>query len=362
MNKKDLILNVPINPLSFGNVSINFLREIFKKDLKVSIFPVGDADISVFDKLSPDFINWLNSNINNRFDGLTKDTPTLKLFHLNGSENRISSKQYLFTFHELDSVTNSEISLCKFQDLCIFSSSYSKKLFEKEDCYNTANLPLGFDCDFYKTGKDYMPDKITFGISGKLEKRKHTEKIIKLWISKYGGNMDYRLNCLITNPFIPNDEMNQIINGIIGNNNAENVTFYGHQKNNSMMNAWLNSVDIDLSGLSGGEGWNLGAFNSTCLGKWSIVLDHTSHSDWANEENCILVKPNGKEPCYDGIFFKQGGQFNQGNIHTFDDKDVLQAFEKAESLAKKENKKGIELGKEMTYDKTVNKLLKFMDL
>ena len=362
MNKKDLIVNAPLNSLSFGNVSINILREMFKRGLNVSIFPIGEPDIAVFDKLDEGFVQWLNLSINSRLEGISKDTPSFKLWHLNGSESRISSKQYLYTFHELDAATPIERSLCNLQDATIFSSSFSKSLFQNSGCDNVANIPIGFDPDFYNNGKKYLADKKVFGISGKLEKRKHTAKIIKLWASKYGNNMDYRLHCLVNNPFFPVEEMQAIVKGILDGENVDNVTFYNPQKTNSMMNSWLNSVDIDLSGLSGAEGWNLGAFNSTCLGKWSIVLDHTSHSDWATEENCILVKPNGKEPCYDGKFFSEGQPFNQGNINTFDDNEVLAAFEKAESLAKTENTKGVELGKQMTYDKTVDQILKLMEI
>ena len=39
----------------------------------------------------------------------------------------------------------------------------------------------------------------------------------------------------------------------------------------SKVNILINNIDIDLSGLSNGEGWNLPAFNATALGKWSIV-------------------------------------------------------------------------------------------
>ena len=362
MNKKDLIVSVPINSLSFGNVSINLLREMFKRDLNISLFPIGDVDISTFDKLSQDFISWINKSINTRFQGLCKDTPTFKLWHLRGSESRISSKQYLYTFHEMDLATNVESELCKFQDATIFSSSFSKSVFEKSGCDNVVNIPIGFDEDFYNTNKNYLQNVKVFGISGKFEKRKHTEKVIKLWISKYGGNMNYRLHCLVNNPFIPQQEMQSIVQDIFQGQMVDNVTFFNPQKDNSMMNNWLNSVDIDLSGLSGAEGWNLGAFNSTCLGKWSIVLNHTSHSDWATPENSILIEPNGKDPAFDGRFFNPDDAFNQGSINTFDDNVVLEAFERSEFLAKTENKKGVELGKEMTYSKTLDQILKVMEL
>ena len=70
----------------------------------------------------------------------------------------------------------------------------------------------------------------------------------------------------------------------LGGKTYKNINFLPHLKTNSEMNELYNSIDINLSGLSGAEGWNLPAFNSTCLGKWSIVLNATSHKDWATEK------------------------------------------------------------------------------
>ena len=356
--KKELVVNVPLNNLSFGNVSINLLREMWKKKMSVAVFPVGNsADLSTFDKLDPEFLKWLDNSIQHRLDGLTSDIPSFKLWHLNGSENRITEKQHLFTFHELNFATQAEASIANLQNNAIFSSDFSKKIFESNGCKNAHSVKLGFDEDFYALDKKFYEDKIVFGLSGKFEKRKHTSKIIKLWINKYGGDFKYRLHCLITNPFFQPEEMQSFIQEMIGGSEAGNVIFYTPQPTNTLMNDWLNSIDIDLSGLSGGEGWNLGSFNSTCLGKWSIVLNHTSHKDWATSDNSILLEPSGMESAEDGKFFVKGADFNQGNIFTFDDDEVTAAMEKGASLATTLNTKGIELGKELTYAKTLESIL-----
>ena len=50
--------------------------------------------------------------------------------------------------------------------------------------------------------KKYLNENVVhFGIMGKFEKRKHTEKIIKLWLSKYGNDNNYQLSVCCTNPF-----------------------------------------------------------------------------------------------------------------------------------------------------------------
>ncbi len=127
-----------------------------------------------------------------------------------------------------------------------------------------------------------------------------------------------------------------------------------------MVNDLMSSIDIDLTGLSGGEGWNLPAFNMTCLGKWSIVLNATAHKDWATTDNSILVDPTGTIPSEDGVFFKNGMSFNQGDFFDFSEESFNKACDRAELLAKTKNLSGIELGKKMTYENTVIQIMKYL--
>ena len=39
-----LLLAVPFNSLSFGNVSYNIIRELHKRDCEIGIFPIGPID------------------------------------------------------------------------------------------------------------------------------------------------------------------------------------------------------------------------------------------------------------------------------------------------------------------------------
>lgn len=350
MNK--LIFKGPLNSLSFGNVSLNLLKEIYAKNIDIAIFPTGNVDVSAFSINDSNFKLWVEDGVNNRYRKLDKDTTTLQMWHLNGAENRISRRQILYTFYELDEPTESEIKISELQDKTVFSSSYASSKFK-----NSSYAPLGFDDCFYNTEREYLTDKIHFGLMGKLEKRKHTEKIIKNWIKKYGNNYKYQLTCCITNPFFKKEEMESSIRNILEGKSYGNINFLPFLPKNSQVNDYLNSIDIDLGGMSGAEGWNLPSFNATCLGKWSLVLNSTAHQDWASSKNSILIEPDGKEEVYEEIFFKKGADFNQGNIYTFDDDEFISAMEKAETICKKENVEGKKLKDKFTYKNTLEKIL-----
>lgn len=348
----------PINPLSFGNVSYNMLRELFKLNINTCLFPIGNKiDISTFNSITPDMKNWLEKSFEGRIINLSAESPSVRMWHLNGSESRVGKNQILYTFYECNEPTKQEVSLCKAQDKTIFSSSHAADVFKSSGCDNVEYIPIGFDEDFYETGKEYFKDRVHFGLIGKFEKRKHTAKLLKLWAQKYGDNNEYQLTCCINNPFFKEDQMKAAINNALEGKQYKNINFLPFLKTNSEMNELYNSIDINLAGMSGAEGWNIPAFNSACLGKWSIVLNSTSHKDWARADNSIIVEPSGKESIVDGMFFSENSPFNQGTMDTFTDEQFYDACERAINVSKDKNQKGVELREEFTYNKTITKIL-----
>ena len=353
-----LLVNAPINGLSFGNVSVNILRELFKKNIDLVFFPIGDkAEMDAYDKIDPDFVKYLQAATNDRYSKISKNIPSLKLWHIFGSETRYSKNQSLFTFHEVSEVTNIEKNLLKLQDNIFVSSNYTKNIFNLNGLDNVTHVPLGFDNDFQITNKTYLQDKIHFGILGKFENRKNTARIIKSWLKLFGNKPEYQLSCAITNPFLDKARFQNELLKVLEGKNYNNLNFVPHMQTNSEVNDFLNSIDIDLGGLSGAEGWNLPSFNASALGKWSVVINATAHKDWATNDNSILIEPSSLKDCYDDVFFKKGQAFNQGQFFDISDQEMDDAILKSVSYAKKPNPEGLKLQKQFTYEKTVETIL-----
>jgi hypothetical protein len=148
-------------------------------------------------------------------------------------------------------------------------------------------------------------------------------------------------------------ELTKILEG----KHYNNINFIPTLKTNSEVNDYLNSIDIDLGGLSGAEGWNLPSFNATCLGKWSVVINATAHKDWATKTNSILIEPSRMKDAYDGIFFNKGNEFNQGQFFDISDEEMENAILQSISYAKKPNPEGLKLQETMTYEKTTETIL-----
>lgn len=357
-----LLVNAPINALSFGNVAVNILRALFKKNIDLCFFPIGDkTDISAYDRIDKNFVNYLQEATTKRYEKLNKNMPSLKLWHIFGSENRYTKNQSLFTFHEVSQVTKLEKNLLNLHDNIFVTSNYTKNIFEINGIENVHFIPLGFDNDFYVTNKTYLPDKIHFGLIGKLEYRKNTARIIKTWLKLFGNNPKYQLSCAINNPFLDKSFFQNELIKILEGKNYNNINFVPFMQTNSEVNEFLNAIDIDLGGLSGAEGWNLPSFNATALGKWSVVMNATAHKDWATKSNSILIEPSRLKNCHDGIFFKKDSEFNQGQFFDITDEEMENAILRSVSFAKLPNPEGIKLQNDFTYDKTVDKILSVLN-
>ena len=46
-----VIIEAPINSLSFGNVTYNLLRQFWRRGVDMAYFPIGNVDLSAYDKI-----------------------------------------------------------------------------------------------------------------------------------------------------------------------------------------------------------------------------------------------------------------------------------------------------------------------
>ena len=184
----NLALNVPLNSVSFGQTSTALLREMKKRSLDPSIFPIGgQVDLSTQEP-DHEFDKWVQKNCQKAPACHSRDIPTFKLWHLNGSLESFSEKQTLLSFYELDQPTPAETNVARNHNT-IFTSEYTCEAFMNAGV-QTHYVPLFFDnFNFKNTNKKYFDDgRIVFNLVGKVEKRKRHEKTIRAWIKRFGGD------------------------------------------------------------------------------------------------------------------------------------------------------------------------------
>ena len=352
--------HLPVNGLSFGQVSLSILKEFYKRGLEPSLFPINE-DISSF-SFNKDFVEWLKSCIKKSPQKHKRDNPAIMLWHLNATAlTTVSCRSLLLSFYELDSPTPAEINVASNFSKLAFTSQHSVDIFSNYGI-KPEYVPLGFDANhFKKLDKKYHDDgRIVFNLCGKLEKRKRHNKIIKAWAKKFGNNKKYYLQCAIHNPFL-RKEMPSLIARILGGEKYFNIQFLDHMEKNVVYNDFLNSGDIVL-GMSGGEGGGLPEFHSVAIGKHAVIMNATGYKGWASKENSILVSPSSKISSVDGVFFNEGTEYNQGKIYDFEEEAFINGCEEAIKRVEsnKVNKEGLKLQDEFTYAKTTDKILELI--
>jgi glycosyltransferase involved in cell wall biosynthesis len=354
---KNVALNLGINSTSMGQCAHSIAREFYRRDLNPCIFHVGAPDHST-QKEMEGFKEWIVNNSIKSDSEHNRDTPTFKLWHPQQSLESFSKEQLLYTFYELDSPTKQEINILKNQKVVFFSSDHFTEMF-KSYGINAVTVPIGFDSIHFKEKEiKFSDDRINFGLGGKLEKRKHHLKILKSWAKKYGNQKGIFLNCAIFNPHIPIEQQQNIVGQALEGKRYYNINFIGWCDSNEKYNSFLNANNIMLA-LSGGEGYGVPEFTSVALGKHCVGLYAHGYKQWMTDKNSTIITPSGKLPAYDGLFFKEGSPYNQGNIFDFDDDDFLSACDVAIQKVKSNpvNVEGKKL-QEITWDKSVDEILK----
>ena len=117
-----LAFNVPVNPVSFGQVSYNLLKAAKAAGHDIEFFPIGDIDLStVGTDVPPDFQKFLQESHEKGMLEHNRDTRTIRLWHLvtpdrsrvNGSYDSISNNQTFISFYELDAPTKLELNVAR---------------------------------------------------------------------------------------------------------------------------------------------------------------------------------------------------------------------------------------------------------
>lgn len=350
-------LNIPLNSTSLGQVSYNLFKAFDELGEDIAIVPIGNASLSCFE-ISKEQGEKIQEAVNRGSYEYDRDAPTFKLWHINGLRDAVGRSPHAMTFHETSTLTSFEAQILRSLDKIYVSSKYSKEVFAQQVPEEIIKyVPLGFDSDSFKKVDLPHDDTIVFGLRGKLEKRKHTLKVLSAWVKRFGGDPRYRLDCSIFNPFYQDEEQTRMIFEALPNGEKPfNLNILPNYPSNAEYNQCLNAADIDLTGMSGCEGFNLPLFQSLCLGKHAVVLNAHVHKDFCNEENSILVEPSGTILAEDNKFFIPGQPINQGRWFDFEEDELVAAMEKAAAVAKTNNDAGEKLKDEFTFKRMAKEI------
>jgi|TARA_B110000908_G_C10218475_1_gene434036 hypothetical protein len=365
-------LQVPINGTSLGQVSTNLLYELFSRKLEPNIFPIAGVDLSSYEDIVPEqFVAWLQLCTQKSLKDFKRTEPSLRIWHINGSQDSISKNPFLYFFHELDQLTATEKNILNSYDKVASPCSFTEEVCKEYGVDNHKTINLGYNSLAFKETevKKYENNEIVIALAGKFEKRKHTASIINLLKNKFGNDKRFKIHLHIFNPFFhqdPNKSMEinkmKVVEACDGDV-PHNMIFMPYFRKLTELNQAYNIADIVVDG-SGGESWSLPSFHMAGLGKQCVVNFNSGIKEWATDSNSIKVAPNGKISAIDNLFFQQGSPFNCGNIYDLDIENMSTSLDSAVKnvLDGKINEGGKKLPSQFTDAKFCDEILELIKI
>lgn len=354
-----LTLYFPINSTSLGSSAWHIFRHI---EEDIALFPMGgNADLDSFAPITPELQKKLVDAMERGAKSIDVKGKSLKLWHQFGGIERITAKQGLYTFHELDALTETERHSLNQQEYVIVPCNFNKTTFLNNGVTAPVHVvPLGVDRTVFYPLEKYKTKTgpYIFTMAGKFEARKNHFEILKAFHGLFANNPNVKLRAAITNRFINMDEVFKHIN--------QNV-FQGQMPNNIEFIQWLPTERhfADFLGHSDcfispsrGESFNLPLLQAMSCGVPVITNADHAHADYVTAENSILVKSSGTSVASDGMFFRNDGRTNTGKWFDINVNEIAQAMIKAFQGGRKVNTAGIETAAKFDWKTTANSILK----
>jgi len=350
MNTKKLNVNCPINSTGYGITSQNITKELYKKNIDISLFPIGQG-IEVNSEEDKTTIKTLIDR-SNTFD---YGAACLKIWHQYDLASKIGhGHYYTFPFFEVDKLTDREKHHLNYSDFIFVASNWAKKvLLENNITKNIFVAPLGVDHSIFK-----IPNKIRleqpvyrFFHIGKWEHRKSHDFLIRAFSEAFETTDNVELWMLPFNPFL-NEKENQYWFNMVGQSKLKDkVKIFGRLNTQYELASFIFQCNCGVF-LSRAEGWNNEIVESMAMDKPIIATNYSAHTEYLTKNNSFMVDIDETEPANDGKWFN-----GFGNWAKLGDKQLEQTVEYMRYVYKNNidsNKPGLETAAYYSWSRTAD--------
>ena len=301
-----LLLNGPINNLSYGLVTTNILAALQAENIDVALFPIGPVECE--DVYKENVVQALQ-----RAQDFDFQSPCLRIFHQFSMAEKVGHDNEYFGFpiFELDTLTKLEQIHLEIPDDLFVCSHWAKKILNNHHFGNVTVAPLGVDQRIFKPPvSKYKSPKTIFYMGGKFEKRKCHDIVVECFNKAFETSSNVELWAACHNPFM--GTLNNIWKDYFKNSKlGSKIKIIEPVDTQAQLAYLMGQASYGIS-LSRAEGWDLPLLEMMALGIPSIVSNVTAHTEFANNDNSFLVEMPEKELAQDEYFFKPG-PVNQGN-------------------------------------------------
>lgn len=308
-----------VNKLSYGVVTCavnHFLKEV---GCNVSLFPLNPHNLESNQKYIPAIQESLH---NAKF--FDPKAPCIRIYHQHSLDMFVGSKRIGWPIFELDTFTEQEKHHLKNCDYLFVCSEWAKSIILDNLGNNWRDrvfvVPLGVDTEIF-TPKTSDEEKVIILNVGKLEIRKGHDILYNVFNDSFSSEMPVELWMMWDTvfPYYDKPTWEKLYrNTELGTK----IKFIPSTNDQLELVKIMQKADYGIFP-SKAEGWNLPLLEMMACGKKSIVTNYSGHTEFCNSKNSFLIEKKGMELAYDGVWFK-----NQGNWAVFDNDDFSSALTK----------------------------------
>jgi len=348
-------LIAPINTLGYGYAGLNFTKQLYKHNQRVTLYPIAN-------KVEPvDETGVVHAALNNQLYH-NPEYPCVKIWHQHDLMQRIGRGKYFgFPIFELNNFSTHEKVSLHHCDEIIVCSKWAKEIIIQETKFNDEQVhvvPLGVDSDIFKPVPINIRSTTVFFNCGKWEKRKGHDILLQAFNDTFTEHDDVELWIMAENPFLGkrNDDWNNLYkNSPLGHK----IRIIPRQKTHQDVYNIMKLADCGVFP-SKAEGWNLEVLEMMTIGKPVITTAYSAHTEFCNNENSMLIEIDNLETAFDGIFFRGDvgfwAEIADNQIEQLKNY-MLDVHKKKQSGELQINHKGIETGKKFSWENATKELV-----
>lgn len=346
-------LIAPINTLGYGVAGYNILKQLYKIDNSVSLYPISQPQDFSGHELDAAILNQ---------DKCLIDRPCVKIWHQNDLTTRVGNGKYIgFPIFELTKFNAKEITSLHHCNKIFVCSKWAKQIilqntkFKDEDVHV---VPLGVDNDIFSPSNVSGRQSTVFLNCGKWEKRKGHDILLECFNNAFSENDDVEMWMMCDNPFI--GEGNQSWQNLYKNSRlGSKVRIIPRQKTHQDVMSIMRQADCGIFP-SRGEGWNLELLEMMAMGKHVIATNYSAHTEFCTPVNSRLINIDNLETAFDGVFFD--GQCGFWAELAQEQKDAtIEHMRDVHTLKQNGqltiNQNGVETGKQFSWKNSAQELI-----
>lgn len=361
---QNINLSCPINQLGYGVTGLNIAKALHELKHSVALYVIGnlDAPESYHEALKQMISNSKMPDWN---------APSLRIWHQHDMAQFVGNgDKYGFPIFELDTFMDLEKHHLSYLDYWLVTSEWSKSIIvdqlksvrgEDEVNEKTSVIPLGVDRSIFRESVSHRKETIFYNC-GKWEIRKGHDILIKAFDEAFNEDDSVELWMMCDNPFYSEEENFKWERLYRTSKLGEKVRIIPRQKTQEEVYNIMSQTDCGVFP-SRAEGWNLELLEMMSCGKSVIATNYSSHTEFCNSDNCMLIETPEREKAMDGKWFR--GQGDWAKIEEAQITELAQRMREVHEKKKEDslniNQAGVDTAKKFSWESSAKKILETIE-